>query len=416
MHIRTQQENNEKLPIPLVEVPCVEFFPDTGSQLYVTINARSTVLLPSQKPIFHRGFLFLVKIDGGIDLPVMHAEINPDELLEKIRDVKIEESTLPQIQCVGNVPPIFHPHFTFPSGMEEDGGRWIDYRGEGEEVEENLYDYILRVARSLSYESAFVHSNAINDQAYNYYLQHLKNSYQEEYIPNESNALNESSSDPIAQRLSDIPNETDIDLVGSRNSRVKFRITKTHPPYTPVEKVLPDLGIDEQLNSMVEGERDFSPSHQFYLANNAFQSISKHIGWGQRYARFNKVEQGGILLGEVFKDPHDNTIYAIAQEAIAGRLAQGTSSYLEITHETWKEMLDDVDQLDKDFQVIGWYHTHPNGLPVFMSGTDRATQERFFGKDWQFAIVLNPQKQIWRSFYGNRSNECRGYVITSDPE
>lgn len=46
-----------------------------------------------------------------------------------------------------------------------------------------------------------------------------------------------------------------------------------------------------------------------------------------------------------------------------------------------------------------------------MSGTDRTTQQRLFGNDWQFAIVLNPHKKIWRAFYGANSSGCRGYVL-----
>jgi len=85
-----------------------------------------------------------------------------------------------------------------------------------------------------------------------------------------------------------------------------------------------------------------------------------------------------------------------------------------MTHETWKDMLDVVDNLDSKLQIVGWYHTHPNDLDVFMSGTDTATQARVFSHDWQFAIVLNPHKKIWRSFYGANSNECQGYVIYFD--
>jgi len=89
-----------------------------------------------------------------------------------------------------------------------------------------------------------------------------------------------------------------------------------------------------------------------------------------------------------------------------------------MTHETWKEMLDKADKLLEQsgsaLQIIGWYHTHPNTLDVFMSGTDQNTQSRLFGNDWQFAIVLNPQKRIWCAFYGSHSTECQGYIIDNE--
>jgi proteasome lid subunit RPN8/RPN11 len=99
--------------------------------------------------------------------------------------------------------------------------------------------------------------------------------------------------------------------------------------------------------------------------------------------------------------------------------AKGSSVHLEMTHDTWKEMLDSADKLleqspQRELQIIGWYHTHPNGLQVFMSGTDRDTQSRMFAHDWQFAVVLNPQKQRWRAFFGHTARECKGYVIADE--
>jgi hypothetical protein len=46
-----------------------------------------------------------------------------------------------------------------------------------------------------------------------------------------------------------------------------------------------------------------------------------------------------------------------------------------------------------------------------MSGTDLNTQQKMFSKNWQFAIVLNPQKQTWRAFRGADARECHGEII-----
>ena len=88
-----------------------------------------------------------------------------------------------------------------------------------------------------------------------------------------------------------------------------------------------------------------------------------------------------------------------------------------MNHATWKKMIDRVDMMldsnpNKDLQIIGWYHTHPNQLDVFMSETDVGTQMRFFSNDWQFAIVLNPHKKLWRAFHGKNAEECKGFLIT----
>src|SRR6185295_299681 len=79
-------------------------------------------------------------------------------------------------------------------------------------------------------------------------------------------------------------------------------------------------------------------------------------------------------------------------------------------------MLDYVDRLEDASgdapKVIGWYHTHPGSLDVFMSPTDQETQRRLFNQTWHFSLVLNPQRQEYRVYYGADSAECRGQIVT----
>lgn len=195
--------------------------------------------------------------------------------------------------------------------------------------------------------------------------------------------------------------------------RKKFEITSCTPPYEPVQQKKPSFRIIQDHDSYIEYTH--SKSHTLFITGEAMKQIFNHIEWGKRTGH-NIVEQGGILLGQVFRDENKKLTYGIAETAIAGWLAKGSSVHLDITHETWKQMLDSADEIlkenpEKNLQVIGWYHTHPNELSVFMSGTDQSTQSRLFSHDWQFAIVLNPHKQIWKAFYGMNADECRGFVI-----
>jgi hypothetical protein len=34
-----------------------------------------------------------------------------------------------------------------------------------------------------------------------------------------------------------------------------------------------------------------------------------------------------------------------------------------------------------------------------------------FGNDWHFAVVLNPQRRVWRVFHGKAAIECPGHVL-----
>jgi proteasome lid subunit RPN8/RPN11 len=196
---------------------------------------------------------------------------------------------------------------------------------------------------------------------------------------------------------------------------MRFVIDKIIPPYRPILKKEENLPLNAQFNSFVQEGSD--KKRKISLTKKAFDVIMSHIAWAEK-TKENVVEQGGILIGHVYYDSEKDLTYAIALDAVAGHGARGTSAYLEFNHEVWKEMIDKADifldaQPEPKPQIIGWYHTHPNELSVFMSGTDLRTQQTLFCEDWQYAIVLNPHRKIWRAFYGMYARECAGFMLTT---
>lgn len=192
----------------------------------------------------------------------------------------------------------------------------------------------------------------------------------------------------------------------------KFYIIDYSKPYQP-ETIQTEFKL--QVIKSASSSRNADVNHKLYITMRAMNQISEHIQWGSETA-VNKQEQGGILIGCAYQEIKSQSGYGIVSEAIPGRSAKGTGSYLSMNHQTWKEMLEIADQLfDSNSksrkQIIGWYHTHPRGLPVFMSGTDKATQRFMFPRDWHYAMVLNPQKKVWRAYYGHNSFECLAFVI-----
>lgn len=158
-------------------------------------------------------------------------------------------------------------------------------------------------------------------------------------------------------------------------------------------------------------------NNTLFVTETACQEISEHIGWNRYDVGFNRVEQGGLLIGEVFED--NNIIYGIAHRAIAGNLAKGSATYLDMNHKVWKSMLERADELiekNNNLHIIGWYHTHPNSLNVFMSGTDRNTHNKFFKESWHFAMVLNPHRKIRKVFNGKEVKEVNVYDIRKKNE
>ena len=124
-------------------------------------------------------------------------------------------------------------------------------------------------------------------------------------------------------------------------------------------------------------------SYRTYLTPEAVKEIFDYIKWGE-IDRENTAEQGGFLIGRYLYDPEKKWNIAIVETAIPARHARGSIGTLEIQNQDMLEMHQQLDMINNTrseedkFLVLGWFHTHPNTLDVFMSGTDRYTQRTFF--------------------------------------
>jgi len=321
-------------------------------------------------------------------------------------------------------PAPYHPHFKKYTPLLHDSyGIWVDPRGS----DETLGSLVLRIIRSLRFEPEFIDTksrNIGNKNALEWYLS-WKRFFENPtpWFPLDKTLLPDTVNG--SQKIFDIEPKQ-FSLKDGMHPRLKesrfalaslpvqkaFQITNSTSPYQPI--LVTRLPIVDKSN-----KSDFRGSHKthlLFIKPKAISKIFEHIAWGKR-TNENVVEQGGILLGHAYRDMTTKIIFGVIEDAINGDLATGTSAYLEMGHATWKKMIDEADLLvdaqpDESLQIIGWYHTHPNSLDVFMSSTDKGTQERVFSCDWQYAIVLNPHKKKWRAFYGKEAEECQGFMVT----
>lgn len=192
----------------------------------------------------------------------------------------------------------------------------------------------------------------------------------------------------------------------------RFKIVAETPPYTPEEGPIPTFQIEAGESSYLQGIS--SSDAVLYITEKARIDLFEHIGFGNPRPE-NRMEQGGILVGRVIRDPRTHEIAAIVESIVPGTGATASPISLELGTEVWASMLARLEAQPKtnhtSNQIIGWYHTHPNNLEVFMSGIDMETQRRLFPRDWQFAVVLNPHQQRWRVFQGANAVECPGHFI-----
>lgn len=114
--------------------------------------------------------------------------------------------------------------------------------------------------------------------------------------------------------------------------------------------------------------------YQMIVLPEASEVMLEYIGWGIKTPE-NRVEQGGFLVGRNCYDEEKKRNFCIVERVLPARGAVGSPGFLEMSHEDTREMyreLDEINALHPEKEkryVVGWFHTHPNLLDVYMSGT-----------------------------------------------
>ena len=102
----------------------------------------------------------------------------------------------------------------------------------------------------------------------------------------------------------------------------------------------------------------------------------------------------GLLAGQVYKDAEG--IYAVVNKAVTSGLLSDDVS-VRFDHSDIVTLFDELDRLDFDYVIVGWYHSHL-GIGCFMSETDISTHSSAFGNEPGFAVVIDPVKEEMKIF------------------
>lgn len=110
------------------------------------------------------------------------------------------------------------------------------------------------------------------------------------------------------------------------------------------------------------------------------------------------VEVGGILLGDVYRDPASGGLYVQTEDFIRARNTKATPTSLEFTLETFREIFREKDMRFPSKRLVGWFHTHPHPLMPYLSRDDRIMHARLFSASWQVAVVFSGPTLEWAVF------------------
>jgi proteasome lid subunit RPN8/RPN11 len=123
-----------------------------------------------------------------------------------------------------------------------------------------------------------------------------------------------------------------------------------------------------------------------------------------------RVEQGGLLMGQVFHDVEHSNYLILIEQAIEAQAGVETAVRFEYTSATWEALMPQLQALPSDWTIVGSYHSHPD-LGVFLSPTDLETQESIFAQDWQIALVVDPIRNETGFFLGRAGLPCLHWHI-----
>ena len=161
-----------------------------------------------------------------------------------------------------------------------------------------------------------------------------------------------------------------------------------------------------RLNAKCDNYKTGASNYLLYILKDAANAILSFIEW-DKHTEHNHTEVCGFMIGHHYYDESKDIYYTEVESIITVPTDMSTEVYLQLSTDSMfaiEQALDAYNaEHNTDCKFIGWFHTHPNSLPVFMSSTDLITQTRYFSDDLGYAIVLNPHKLYWKAF---RSVSC----------
>ena len=146
-----------------------------------------------------------------------------------------------------------------------------------------------------------------------------------------------------------------------------------------------------------------------FLDRRAADAIERHA------LSDTSVELGGILLGKECLDQATGQPFVWITQSLEAKHYANTQASFTYTHDSWEEITRERDRLYPDFDIVGWYHTHPS-FGIFLSHHDLFIHQHFFAQPLQVAYVVDPINQT-RGFFQWRDGgmaQVGGYYLTAD--
>lgn len=149
------------------------------------------------------------------------------------------------------------------------------------------------------------------------------------------------------------------------------------------------------------------------------------IGWKRDDYPVNRKEQGGLLIGNEVLDPLGNPVQGEVTEVLEAKTECRFPGYIEwsameeirlqrLFFQLKEERAKTDLEASERMKILGWWHTHPNALDVFLSSTDLETVRLKYYRPEKYSVVLNPHRGLLRAFAGVNAVEVPVIMLFDD--
>lgn len=176
------------------------------------------------------------------------------------------------------------------------------------------------------------------------------------------------------------------------------KVVEREPPFEAYFVYIPKLSSDRDLIKYLRGYLENQQIGKSAPNNNlkdvrlliSLESAQKMLD--HCYEKGRQKEVMGLMIGQTFI--YHNETYSYVKDIVSSEL---DATEVAVRFDSFDELFNQLDQLDYDYQIIGWYHSHPE-YTSFMSPTDIETQQRMFKLPHQYAVVIDPIKFDMNAF------------------
>jgi proteasome lid subunit RPN8/RPN11 len=190
-------------------------------------------------------------------------------------------------------------------------------------------------------------------------------------------------------------------------AEVKREVAEQKPPVKALFTFVPGRDTDKELSKYIgdyyknKDLGEFVPKDDMKYIRLLITPESTKIMLDHCYKQGRVKEVMGLMIGETFK--YQNEVFSVVKDVVTSDL---DATEVNVKFDSFDKLFDQLDKLDYDYQIIGWYHSHPN-YTSFMSPTDADTQQRMFKLPYQYAVVIDPIRFDMNAFSFDASKKSK---------